>query len=75
MREIAIKFNIEYSPLLSKDLGAVCGLLFEIGIVRLVINENHDLILKQLEKRGTFLPTRPNVPYIVYSFFRPQMRL
>lgn len=51
MREAILNFNKEYSSLLSKDLGAVGGMLFEIGIGRLVINENHHLVLKQLEKR------------------------
>lgn len=51
MRDIILKFNKKYSYLLSKDLGAVGGLFFEIGIGRLVIQENHEFILKQMEKR------------------------
>jgi type II restriction enzyme len=51
MRDVIINFNMEYNSLLSKDLGSVGGLLFEIGIGRLVINENLDLILKQFDKR------------------------
>lgn len=51
MRDRILSFNIKYSSLLSKDLGAIGGLLFEIGSGRLVINENHELVLKQIEKR------------------------
>ncbi|WP_394237295.1 hypothetical protein [Niallia oryzisoli] len=51
MREIILDYNKDYSPLLSKDLGAIGGLFFEIGIGRLVIKENHELILKQIDKR------------------------
>ncbi|MEW9123975.1 MAG: hypothetical protein AB2421_14790 [Thermotaleaceae bacterium] len=51
MREEILKFNEQFGSLLSKDLGAVGGLLFEIGIGRLVMKENHELVLKYLEKR------------------------
>lgn len=51
MRDVIIDFNQKYNSFLSKDLGAVGGLLFEIGTARLVINENHQLVLKHLEKR------------------------
>lgn len=51
MRDIILDFNQEYSSLLSKDLGAIGGLFFEIGVARLVIHENHEVVLKQIEKR------------------------
>lgn len=44
MREVIIELNKEYSVLFSKDLGAVGGFLFEIGVGRLVISENHEAI-------------------------------
>ncbi|PLR84935.1 hypothetical protein CVD25_13630 [Bacillus canaveralius] len=50
MKEVIQNFNKTYSSLLSKDLGAVGGLLFEIGIGRLVISENHNFVLKNIEK-------------------------
>lgn len=51
MREEILNLNAKYSSLLSKDLGAIGGLLFEIGVGRLVINENHDIVLREFEKR------------------------
>lgn len=51
MREIMLDYNNQNSVLLSKDLGAIGGLFFEIGIGRLVIEENHKSVLKQVEKR------------------------
>ncbi|RTR28154.1 hypothetical protein EKG37_17790 [Robertmurraya yapensis] len=51
MREMILDFNEKFNAFLSKDLGAVCGLLFEIGTAKLIINKNHDLALKQMEKR------------------------
>lgn len=51
MREMIIEYNNKNIALLSKDLGAVGGLFFEIGIGRLVIEENHEMVLKQMEKR------------------------
>ena len=40
MREVIIKENNNYRSDLSKDLGAIAGLLFEIGSSRLVIKAN-----------------------------------
>ncbi|WP_400245615.1 hypothetical protein AB3U99_03870 [Niallia sp. JL1B1071] len=51
MREKILDFNKRHGSLLSKDLGAVAGLFFEIGITRIVIPENHEVVLNQLEKR------------------------
>lgn len=51
MREAILDFNNFHGSLLSKDLGAAGGLFFEIGIGRLVIKENHEWILKQIDKR------------------------
>ncbi|MDG5789627.1 hypothetical protein QA612_19400 [Evansella sp. AB-P1] len=46
MRETIIETNELFKNLFSKDLGAIAGLLFEIGIGRMVITENADEILK-----------------------------
>lgn len=51
MREIILDFNDKYRNLLSKDLGAVGGLLFEIGTGRLVISENYEITLENMEKQ------------------------
>ncbi|WP_059172029.1 hypothetical protein [Bacillus sp. FJAT-27445] len=51
LREEILDFNSKHLLLLSKDLGAVGGLLFEIGIGRLVVEENHEMVLMNLEKR------------------------
>lgn len=39
MREIIMKANEEIQPMLSKDLGAISGLLFDIGVGKIVLNE------------------------------------
>lgn len=51
MREMILDFNKKFNSSLSKDLGCISGLFFEIGIGRLVIKENHEMVLKQIEKR------------------------
>ncbi|HEX2911013.1 MAG TPA: hypothetical protein VH186_09415 [Chloroflexia bacterium] len=49
MREVIVETNTEIRNLLSKDLGAFAGLLFEIGSGRLLIEANVERVLK-LEK-------------------------
>jgi type II restriction enzyme len=59
MRETIIKINEENKSILSTDLGAISGLLFEIGIGKIPINENwktalefdKDALEKTLKKR------------------------
>lgn len=58
MREVIIQQNEKYKKLLSNDLGAFCGLLFEIGAKNIVTDnqaclseEERSKVLKQLEKR------------------------
>ncbi|MCF6169285.1 hypothetical protein [Lutibacter sp.] len=58
MREIIIQQNQKYKKLLSNDLGAFCGLLFEVGNYNLFIenqpnlsDEERSKIRKKLEKR------------------------
>ncbi|MTT31917.1 hypothetical protein GMB86_07830 [Terrilactibacillus sp. BCM23-1] len=47
MREVIIETNNRYRHLFSKDLGAIAGLLFEIGNNRLVIEENAELVIEK----------------------------
>lgn len=59
MRETIIKINEENKSILSTDLGAISGLLFEIGIGKIPLNENwktalefdKDALEKTLKKR------------------------
>lgn len=46
MREIIIKANEELNPELSKDFGAISGLLFDVGIGKIALNENWENALK-----------------------------
>lgn len=46
MRETIIQTNASVRHLLSKDLGAFAGLLFELGSGRLVVSGNADAVLK-----------------------------
>ncbi|MFT8313068.1 MAG: hypothetical protein ABF633_02295 [Clostridium sp.] len=46
MREIIIKTNEELKPALSKDLGAVSGLLFDVGVGKIILHENWETALK-----------------------------
>ncbi|MCL6444445.1 MAG: hypothetical protein K6T83_13505, partial [Alicyclobacillus sp.] len=51
MREKIIELNNEHRNQLFKDLGAIAGLLFEIGTGRIVIAENAEQIAEEGEKR------------------------
>lgn len=51
MREVVMNTNEQFRTVLSKDLGAVSGLLFEIGTGKLVLEENADLVLETERKR------------------------
>lgn len=51
MRNTVIQANDELRTVLSKDLGALTGLLFEVGAGRLVIDENADLVLESERKK------------------------
>ncbi|WP_245747530.1 hypothetical protein [Anaerobacillus alkalidiazotrophicus] len=46
MRETIIEVNEKYRHFFSKDYGAICGFLFEIGIGRIVIAENANKIIE-----------------------------
>ncbi|MDT8718643.1 hypothetical protein IAI10_18425 [Clostridium sp. 19966] len=50
MRETILKVNGNFIQYLSKDLGALCGLLFDIGIGKIAITENWETALN-IEKK------------------------
>lgn len=52
MRETIVQANSEHRNLLSKDLGAFAGLLFEIGSNRLILPGNADVALQAAEERA-----------------------
>lgn len=59
MREQIMLMNQQYRTYFSKDLGAVAGLLFEIGNGRIVIENNSTDVLKiEEKKRNTILNKR-----------------
>ena len=45
MRETIIKLNEEHKSIISNDLGAISGLLFEIGIGKIPLDENWETAL------------------------------
>lgn len=47
MREVIVRTNNELRDSLSKDLGAIAGLLFEIGSGRLLISGNLDAVMQE----------------------------
>lgn len=53
MREAMMKANEHHASLLSKDLGALAGLLFEIGSNRMVLAGNADSILEELREKAS----------------------
>lgn len=52
MRETMVQANNEHRNLLSKDLGAIAGLLFEIGSNQLIISGNADAALQTIGERA-----------------------
>jgi type II restriction enzyme len=50
MREAILRLNNEYGFNLSKDLGAIGGLLFEAGMGRLVCSDTFQITLEKAEK-------------------------
>lgn len=52
MREVIVQANTEVRDLLSKDLGAFAGLLFEIGVGRLLIDTNAERVLSQEKEKA-----------------------
>ena len=51
MRDHLIAANEQFRSALSKDLGAISGLLFEIGAGKLVLEENAELVLEEERKK------------------------
>ena len=51
MRDAVLRTNEQFRAMLSKDLGAISGLLFEIGAGKLVVEENADLVLEVERKK------------------------
>ena len=51
MRDAVLRTNEQFRTVLSNDLGAISGLLFEIGAGKLVLEENADLVLKVERKK------------------------
>lgn len=52
MREAIVEVNSRHRALLSKDLGALSGLLFEVGSGRLTISANADATLTALQEKA-----------------------
>lgn len=51
MRETILRVNEELQPNLSKDLGAISGLLFEVGIGKIALDTNWETALKLDRKK------------------------
>ena len=52
MRECVIRANEELQPGLSKDLGAISGLLFDVGVGKISLDQNWEKALQfEKEKR------------------------
>jgi len=59
MRESVIKANEELQPILSKDLGAISGLLFDVGMGKITLDQNWEkTLLLEKEKREKALKKR-----------------
>lgn len=52
MREVIVRVNEQARDLLSKDLGAFAGLLFEIGAGRLLVTGNEAAVLEAEKKKA-----------------------
>jgi type II restriction enzyme len=52
MRETMLRANAEHRNVLSKDLGAIAGLLYEIGSNRIVLAGNADSVLEDLREKA-----------------------
>ena len=51
MRDTIIQVNDQFKNLLSKDLGAISGLLFDVGVGRIVVDENVQIVIEKEEKK------------------------
>ncbi len=55
MRDTILQVNDQFKNLLSKDLGAISGLLFDIGVGKIVVDENAPMVIEKDEKKRTEL--------------------
>jgi type II restriction enzyme len=51
MRDTILQVNDQFKNVLSKDLGAVSGLLFDIGVGKVIVDENVPMILEKEDKK------------------------
>ncbi len=59
MRDMILQVNDEFRNILSKDLGAIAGLLFDIGVGKIVVDENVQIVIeKERKKREKLLRKR-----------------
>jgi len=59
MRDTILQVNDQFKNILSKDLGAISGLLFDIGVGKVVVDENVQIVIeKEGQKRKELLQKR-----------------
>ncbi len=59
MRDTILRVNDECKNVLSKDLGAISGLLFDVGVGKIVVDENIQIVMeKEHKKREKLLKKR-----------------
>lgn len=58
MRDTILQVNDQFKNLLSKDLGAITGLLFEIGMERIVVDDNFQIVNEDGKKRERLIQKR-----------------
>lgn len=51
MREIVLQINEQFKNLMSNDLGAISGLLFDVGVGKIVVDENIQLVIEKARKK------------------------
>ena len=51
MRDTMLQTNEQFKNLLSNDLGAISGLLFDIGMGRIVVDENIQIVIEKEEQK------------------------
>ncbi len=51
MRDTILQVNDKFRNLLSKDMGAISGLLFDIGVGKVVLDENAEIVIEKEDKK------------------------
>lgn len=51
MRDTILQVNDQFKNLLSNDMGAISGLLFDIGVGKIVVDENVQIVIKKEGKK------------------------